>query len=103
MVSTNIYLKQFSKIGCLQKKETVYYNLLMDANENSASYGIEIISEVDDDFNREYIEDLSESKELACQVLRYLYENSVRAYCSNDILSDIFSNSNNFSKISLKT
>lgn len=87
---TKIYSRNFSAICDLQNEETVDYNLLENTNGTDNLYGIEVISAMSGNMCKESIINLSGSRDKVMNVIKYLYENSVKIESFRDIVSDIF-------------
>ena len=87
-----IYTKEFSKIEGIQNGERVYYNLLFqNEGEENMVYGIELVSSINGKLENQIFEGVSDSEETTLNILRFLYENSVRPYDFVGLVSDIIS------------
>ena len=87
---TKIYTRNFSDICDLQDKETIDYNLLNSLNNKNDTYGIEVVSVMSGNMYKESMVNLSRSKDKVMNVIKYLYENSVKIESFSDIVKDIF-------------
>lgn len=88
----NIYKKVYSEIINIQNKEIVYYNLITTLSDKLTYYGIEIILESENDSpERTCFEGLSESKSFVLDIIKFLYENSIKPCSSLAIISDLIS------------
>lgn len=87
---TKIYSRKFSDICDLQGEESIDYNLVCSNDSTNAKYGIELVSVLCNDVCKESVLGISSSKERVMDVIKYLYENSVKIDSCRDIISDIF-------------
>lgn len=89
---TTIYKKDYSEIKNIQNRENVYYNLVKTVSEELTFYGIEIIlKDSSDNPEKVCFEGLSESKDFVLDVIKFLYENSIKPDSSLAIISDLIS------------
>ncbi len=86
---TKLYTKTFSKIEKLQENENIYYNLISSNNNSTTSYGIEVSSESNGKKEKLSLDCLSEDIVLINNIIKYLYENSIKPDVSLGIINDI--------------
>lgn len=87
-----IYTRDFSKIEGIQNGERVYYNLLFqNEEEENMVYGIELVSSINGKMENQIFDGISASRETTLNILKFLYENSVRPYEFIGIVSDLIS------------
>lgn len=86
---TKLYTKTFSKIEKLQENENIYYNLISSNNNNITSYGIEVSSKSNGKEEKLSLDCLSEDIDLINNIIKYLYENSIKPEASLGIINDI--------------
>lgn len=90
MTVTTIFKKEFSEIKGIQKEEAVLYSLSDTVIKGENVYGIEVSSLCGQKEMSESIHNISSSKEEVMSVIKYLYENSVKAEIFKDIVSDMY-------------
>ncbi len=90
MTVTTIFKKEFSEIKGIQKEEAVSYSLSDTVIKGENVYGIEVSSLCGKKEMSESIHNISSSKEEVMSVIKYLYENSVKAEIFKDIVSDMY-------------
>jgi hypothetical protein len=89
------YVNDFSKIGQLQEEEKISYGLIESSENQHTLYGITVTSQK---CGKNYTfshSKLSDSKHLVENLAKYLYENSVKAEHSKEIIEDILGQSSN--------
>ena len=90
---TDIYFREFSQIPGLQKREKITYRLCKTQEEDLTIYGIELGYLLKENYNykedKNIIERISNSKEVVLNILKYLYENSVKPESARSIVTDI--------------
>ncbi len=90
---TDIYFREFSQIPGLQKREKITYRLCKTQEEDLTIYGIELGYLLKGNYNykegKNIIERISNSKEVVLNILKYLYENSVKPESARSIVTDI--------------
>ena len=88
---TSVYVKKFSQISGLQKSETVEYFLLTTREKDFDVYGIEVLSgDVKKDaIEKQDLKRISYSKDYVLDILKYLYENSIKPEATLGIVLDI--------------
>lgn len=90
---TDIYSREFSKINGLQNREIITYRLCKTQAEDLTIYGIELGYLLKENYNykggKNMIERISSSKEMVLNILKYLYENSVKPESACNIVADI--------------
>lgn len=91
----NIYSREFSQITGLQSREIITYKLCKTQEEDLTVYGIELDSLLKNEYinyeknKKNLLERISCSKELVLDVLKYLYENSIRPESAYSVVIDI--------------
>ncbi len=87
---TNIYKKKYSDIADIQRKNNVYYNLVKTVSDNLTYFGIEVILK-NEQANPEkaLFQGVSESEKNVRDILKFLYENSIKPETSVEIISDL--------------
>ncbi len=91
----DIYSREFSQITGLQNREIITYRLCKTQEEDLTVYGIELGSLLKDKYinyeknKKNLLERISCSKELVLDVLKYLYENSIKPESAYSIVTDI--------------
>ena len=91
----DIYSREFSQITGLQNREIITYRLCKTQEEDLTVYGIELDSLLKDEYinykknKKNLLERISCSKELALDILKYLYENSIRPESAYSVVMDI--------------
>lgn len=89
---TNIYQKEYSEIADIQRKKNVYYNLVKTISGNLTYFGIEIVLKNDVNSPEEALFDgISESENYVRNIIKFLYENSIKPNSSLEIISDLVS------------
>lgn len=89
---TNIYKKEYSEIADIQSKKNVYYNLVKTISDNLTYFGIEIILKNDINTHEEaFLDGISESENYVRNIIKFLYENSIKPDVSLEIISDLVS------------
>ncbi|MDR1241077.1 MAG: DUF6514 family protein [Oscillospiraceae bacterium] len=89
MIKKYIYNRKLSEIEFLQKNRTIEYSLSEIDSGNGKIYGV-VLSELCDDFlDKEESYIISLNRVLVENVLKYLYENCIRADNLKDIIEDI--------------
>jgi hypothetical protein len=83
------YINSFSKIGQLQEEEKIIYELIDNKNDQQPSYGVVITSQKRGQNCTFSHPNLSDSKHLVENLIKYLYENNVKAELSKDVIADI--------------
>ena len=86
----NQFIKNFSEIVPLQERSSILYNLIEIKEFPEKWFGIEIIYLSERENIVESISHLSHSKKSICDIITYLYENSVRVDNWKDIVADLF-------------
>ncbi|MBR1779225.1 MAG: hypothetical protein IJ758_01825 [Clostridia bacterium] len=94
----NLFKKQFTYIKDIQDMENIYYNLYETDIDSAPTYGVEIISEKDTIREKTSLKQISDSKSFIVDIIRYLYENSIRPESACGIISDLI-NENFFKKL----
>ncbi len=89
MVKT-IFKKEFSEIKGIQKKEEILYRLSDDIVDGNSTYGIQVFSICEDNETSESVQNISSSKEMVLDIIKYLYENSVKTENFKDIIFDMY-------------
>ncbi len=90
--SINIYKKYYSEIMNIQSKESVYYNLIKTVSDTLTCYGVEIILKNSlDQLDTVKLEGISESKIFVLEIIKFLYENSIKPNSALAIVSDLIS------------
>ena len=90
MTVTTVFKKEFSEIWGIQKEEAVLYSLSNTVIKGESVYGIKVSSLCGQKEISETIHNISSSKEEVMRVIKYLYENSVKAEIFKDIVSDMY-------------
>ena len=89
---TNIYKKEYSEIADIQRQNKVYYNLVKTVSEDLTYFGIEIILKNGQaNPERAMFKGISESEVQVRDILKFLYENSIKPNVSMEIISDLVS------------
>ena len=89
---TNIYKKEYSEIADIQSKKNVYYNLVKTISDNLTYFGIEIILKNGINNPEEaFFDGISESENYVRNIIKFLYENSIKPDVSLEIISDLVS------------
>lgn len=88
LVREKVYLKKFSKILNLQEEEQISYGLIKQNNGEKDIYGVEIKSLYSNKKDCCRVEGLSDNEGKVLNIIKYLYENSVRADICKDIIED---------------
>lgn len=89
---TNIYKKEYSEIADIQSKKNVYYNLVKTISDDLTYFGIEIILKNDINSPEEaFFDGISESENYVRNIIKFLYENSIKPDVSLEIISDLVS------------
>ena len=89
---TNIYKKEYSEIADIQSKKNVYYNLVKTISDDLTYFGIEIILKNDINSPEEaFFDGISESENYVRNIIKFLYENSIKPDVSLEIISDLIS------------
>lgn len=89
---TNIYKKEYSEIADIQSKKNVYYNLVKTISDDLTYFGIEIILKNDSNNPEEaFFDGISESENYVRNIIKFLYENSIKPDVSLEIISDLVS------------
>ena len=92
MCITNIYKKEYSEIADIQTHKNVYYNLVKTVSDNLTYFGIEIILKNDVNNPEKVLFDgISESEIYVRNIIKFLYENSIKPDVSLEIISDLVS------------
>ena len=99
----DIYSREFSQISGLQNREIIIYRLCKTQEEDLTTYGIELSYLLNDRYNtcnesKNMIERISCSEEIVLNILKYLYENSVKPETAHSIIADILNEKNLLSK-----
>lgn len=90
MAVTTVFKKEFSPIKGIQKEEEVFYSLSDTVVKGENIYGIEVSSLCDQKEVSEAIHNISRSREEVMNIIKYLYENSVKTEVFKDIISDMY-------------
>lgn len=90
MTVTTVFKKEFSPIKGIQKEEEVFYSLSDTVIKGENIYGIEVSSLCDQKEVSEAIHNISSSREEVMNIIKYLYENSVKTEVFKDIISDMY-------------
>ena len=88
----NIYTKKFSQIQELQEPETINYCLLTTEEKNFVVYGIEVSSNFEKQGEKKdetKVKVISCSEEFVLDIIKYLYENSIKPDTAKCIIQDI--------------
>ena len=89
---TNIYKKEYSEIADIQSKKNVYYNLVKTISDDLTYFGIEIILKNDiNNPEKAFFDGISESENYVRNIIKFLYENSIKPDSSLEIISDLVS------------
>lgn len=88
-IVTNVYKKRFSKIENMQSSEDIHYNLIELDSSDIKVYGVELISYRGEEQDRLVLENISESKICAMNIITYLYENAIKPEIALGIVNDI--------------
>ncbi len=89
---TNIYKKDYSEIKNIQHQSNIYYNLIKTMSDTLTCYGIEIILKNNStNLETANFEGISESKTFVLDIIKFLYENSIKPDSSLYIISDLIS------------
>ena len=89
---TNIYKKEYSEISNIQDKKNVYYNLVKTVSNELTYFGIEIILKKDiGKPEKVFFDGISESENYVLNIIKFLYENSIKPNVSFEIISDLIS------------
>lgn len=89
---TNIYKKEYSEITDIQRKNNVYYNLVKTISDDLTYFGIEIVLKNDiSNPEKAFFDGISESENYVLNIIKFLYENSVKPDVSLEIISDLVS------------
>lgn len=89
---TNIYRKEYSDIADIQQKNNVYYNLVKTISDNLTYFGIEVILKNEKaNLETALFQGVSESEKNVRDILKFLYENSIKPETSVEIISDLVS------------
>ncbi len=89
---TNIYKKEYSEIEGIQTHKNIYYNLVKTVSDNLTYFGIEIILKSDVNVPEKVLFDgISESEIYVRNIIKFLYENSIKPDVSLEIISDLVS------------
>lgn len=89
---TNIYKKEYSEIADIQSKKNVYYNLVKTVSDDLTYFGIEIILKNDiNNPEKAFFDGISESENYVRNIIKFLYENSIKPDVSLEIISDLIS------------
>ena len=90
---TNIYKKNYSTIANIQSEEHIYYDLLETYSFNFTFFGIEIVQKnsSNDVLNKIYFEGISEQKGFVLDIIKFLYENSIKPDSALAVISDLIS------------
>ena len=89
----SVYTRNFSEIIGLQIAQTINYNLCTVKENDFVAYGIEVIDSFGKTSSKMYkIQRISCSKDYVLEILKFLYENSVKPdeapYVVFDILNE---------------
>ena len=85
MEIANLYIRKFSEIDGMQKKQTIEYNLCSETIGGKTVYGINVFSEETHE-EKTYL--ISDSIETVRLFIKYVYENSVKEDVVEDLVSD---------------
>ncbi|MDR1254022.1 MAG: DUF6514 family protein [Oscillospiraceae bacterium] len=88
MTIINVYIRDFSKIGQIQQTERILYNLTETQINLKKFYGVELISQKNEQKFIFPYHNISDSEFFVKNLLNYLYENAVKAESSKDIIED---------------
>ena len=89
---TNIYKKEYSEIADIQRTNNVYYNLVKTVTGDLTYFGIEIILKNERATpEKALFKGISESELQVRDILKFLYENSIKPNVSMEIISDLVS------------
>ena len=89
---TTIYKKEYSEIADIQRRNNVYYNLVKTVTEDLTYFGIEIILKNEQTTpEKALFNGISESEPQVRDILKFLYENSIKPNVSMEIISDLVS------------
>lgn len=89
---TNIYKKEYSEIADIQRRNNVYYNLVKTVTEDLTYFGIEIILKNEQTTpEKAFFKGISESELQVRDILKFLFENSIKPNVSMEIISDLVS------------
>lgn len=88
-IITNVYKKRFSKIENMQSSEDIHYNLIELDSSDIKVYGVELIAYRGEEQDRLTLENISESKIWAMNIITYLYENAIKPEVALGIVNDI--------------
>lgn len=86
----NIYKKNFSTIPNVQEQEQILYNLCKTKSQNIVTYGVEIVSKKQQKRQQCTLSSLSNVETLILDILKFLYENSIKPDSAPAVISDIF-------------
>ena len=90
----SIYTKKFSQIQELQEPEIINYCLLITEEKNFTVYGIEVSSHFEKQSEKKdkiKVKAISCSEEFVLDIIKYLYENSIKPDTTKCIIQDIIS------------
>lgn len=90
MTVTTVFKKEFSPIKGIQKEEEVFYSLSDTVIKGENIYGIEVSSLCDQKEVSEAVHNISSSREEVLNIIKFLYENSVKTEVFKDIISDMY-------------
>lgn len=88
--TTNIYIKNFSTIPNVQEQEQILYNLCKTNSQNIITYGVEIVSKKRQGQQQCTLSGLSNIETRILDILKFLYENSIKPDSAPGVISDIF-------------
>lgn len=84
MTVKNIYEKSLHCMG----DKIIHYDICENAVDNTIHYGIQISDKVGDESRKEIINDISPDKNLVCNLIDYLFENTIDVTHFKDIVED---------------
>jgi hypothetical protein len=89
-IVSNQYIRNFSEIGHLQEKSTIFYNLVESKGQKGRMYGVELVYRCEGEGCEDSITAISHSRRSAIDIITYLYENAIKIGNWRDIVADIF-------------